>query len=163
SVVDSPEVAEACARAMESIGRLPSGSFVGDDEPESNLRETTVKRLIAFRDVSQLGHFSVHADSPCVAEVFEMLLRPNTLQQLEPLCGEWIGWARRKTDGMLLIGTLRQEAGDQFVVLADGTRLRVQLAEHVELPIDSKCVALGKIISTDEAPLVQLVAGVVVP
>ncbi len=63
---------------------------------------------------------------------------------------------------MLLIGRLQKRDTKTFIELTDGTQFQVQLSGEISLPTQSRCAAIGKMISTDEVPLVQLVAGVVV-
>ncbi|WP_182867593.1 hypothetical protein [Stieleria mannarensis] len=158
SRVDSPDLINGCERAGELIGRLQSDRSEG-----TSAREDVLARLRAYRAVAQVGSSELAGESPCVARLLDSLASSPALQQLEPLCGEWIDWGRRQTDGMLLIGELKTENTETYFELSDGTRIDVRLPNQLDLPVGSRCAAIGKIISTEDVPLIRLVAGVVVP
>ena len=142
-----------------SMGKL---QIRGDDGNQPNTNQA-IPRLLAYRDLSRVASLTIPPDSPSVAALLDQLSRPKNLTQLEPLCGEWLAWRGRKTDGMLLIGRLVNDGdAESMLELSDGTQFRVRLADDLELPVDARCACLGKLLSTDDVPLVHLVAGIVV-
>ena len=154
---ESLERIAAIGDATASIDRLV------DWQVEATSKKAVLARLLAYRAVSRIGSLPIESGGENTDQLFARLVDPTVLAQLEPLCGAWIDWGRRKTDGILLIGQLRHEDTQITIELSDGTTYQVQLADQVELPTKTRVVALGKIISTEDVPLVRLVAGAVVP
>ena len=154
-----PGVIADCEQAITSINRL----VLMQQNEESSVGELLRAKLLAYQDLSRIGGLLIASESPSVTRVFTELTQSNVLSQLEPLCGEWIGWQGRQTEGILLIGRLQDKGAVMEFELSDGTRMNVEFPSDREFPIGRRCAILGKIISTDEAPLIRLVAGVVVP
>ena len=156
--LDTAELTEACEEAIRVIGR-----WQADESKDQPARQRVLAQLQAYRSVSQIGSLQFASNSPSVAKLLKTLVDSDALQSLEPLCGEWINWGRRQTDGMLLIGRLKAGETETFFELADGSQLRIRSSKEIHVPAESRCVAIGRIISAEDVPLVQLLAGVVVP
>ncbi|WP_419580482.1 hypothetical protein [Stieleria magnilauensis] len=156
--LDTAVLTEACAEAIRAISR-----WQADDSKDQSARQRMLAQLQAYRSVSRIGSLEFASDSPSVAKLLKTLMESDALQTLEPLCSEWINWGRRQTDGMLLIGRLKTGETESFFELADGSQLRIRSSKEIHVPTESRCVAIGRIISTEDIPLVQLLAGVVVP
>ncbi len=153
---DEPEFVAACEKVLRAIAALPPA----DDRS----REATLARLTTFRELSQLGDHSFPAASPAVAEVLDRLAEPSRVESgevtaLAELCAAWIGWSKRTTDGMLLVGRFTQSGEAGSWQLSDGTRLEVELsAADCEVPTSGRVIALAKIVSADQPPTVKLLA-----
>ncbi|MCS7468436.1 hypothetical protein NZK35_17425 [Stieleria sp. ICT_E10.1] len=156
--LDTDALTESCAEAIQAIGR-----WQADESKDQPPRQRMLAQLQAYRSVSQIGSLEFASNSPSVAKLLKTLIDSDALQPLEPLCSEWIEWGRRQTDGMLLIGRLQTGETESYFELADGSQLRIQSSKEIHVPTESRCVAIGRIISAEDVPLVQLLAGVVVP
>lgn len=154
---DSAEIIAACNRAIESVKQL--GPNKRGDVPN---KVALKSKLLAFRDISRVGSLTVDANSPSVSGLLSELTHTDALTQLMPLCSEWVGWGGRKTDGMLLIGKLQDQDGETYVQLNEAMRVDVELAPDRRVLIGSQCAMLCKIISDNDSPRVQLVAGMAV-
>lgn len=158
AVVESPELIAGCEHAVESLRRLASV-----DSAEASASEMLVARLRAYRSVSTIGSMDISDQSPAVEQMFTELIRSDAIDQLSPLCGEWVGWGGRKTDGMLLIGEIVEQDGGTFLELADRTRFEIQWTDEFRLPSGTRCAALGSILRSQDQPLIRLAAGVSLP
>ncbi|MDV6028809.1 MAG: hypothetical protein F9B45_01595 [Phycisphaera sp. RhM] len=156
--LDTAALTEACDEAIRAISR-----WQADESEDQPARQRMLAQLQAYRSVSQIGSLEFASNSPSVAKLLKTLMDSDASQSLEPLCSEWINWGRRRTDGMLLIGRLKTAETESFFELADGSQLRIRSSKEFHVPTESRCVAIGRIISTEDVPLVQLLAGVVVP
>lgn len=149
--VDAPEVVSGVRAALDSVEQL--ARIDGDSQ------RAALAGLVAYRDVSRIGDLPVVAESQPVMELLDRIAGDDLVDQLEPLCAAWIDWDRRKTDGMLLIGHIRQAAGERVFELSDGTRLVIQAGPG--LTTESRVVALGQLSPEDTPRTIRLHAVVV--
>jgi hypothetical protein len=149
---ESTEVVAACGRAIASIDRM--------ENRDDFSQPADLSTLVAYRAVSRLGALPIDPNGPMVLQVLSEVTEPVVLAQFEPLCLEWIRWAERKTDGILLIGRLQDRAGETVFELVDGTRLAIDLPPDWHLPRHSRCAAIGKMINPAESRRIELIAGV---
>ena len=148
----SPEMSVELKRAIESVKAVKQLDSASE-------RESTIRRLVAFRDVSTIGDLLSDQPQPGIQELFDLLIEPATQSNLEPLCSEWVGWSGRPTAGMLLFGELQVDQAEPKMRLEDGSFLEVELAQHLESTPSGRVVAIGIILSSENAPRVRLVAG----
>ncbi|OYP35442.1 hypothetical protein [Rhodopirellula sp. MGV] len=107
-------------------------------------REGKLAGLKAFRAVSRLVEIDGIANRDQLADVLTIIAGSEIRFQLETLCGAWVGWSKRQTDGILLIGHIESnETGEQFV-LADDTRFAI-LAGQEQPVAHGQVVALAEL------------------
>jgi hypothetical protein len=153
---EPPELVVACENALRVLRELPSN--------DDRTRQATLARLTAFREISQIGDHSFSADSPAVANVLDRLVESSRVESgdlaaLGELCGAWIGWNKRTTEGMLLIARVAESDEQWSLQLSDGTRLQIEPPAHrLAIPRSGRVVAVAKIVSVDQPTTVKLLA-----
>ena len=157
-VSQSPELTAALDRAARSLEELRA-----IDAAETGRAKAMLLSLIAFRDASSVAGLSPDADSPTLARFLQRLAQPEYVEKLTPLCGEWVGYRKRATDGMLVIGTLINNDAGTIVKLDNGTEYAVRVAGDAGLKFDARCVLLGTIGEAGGEPLIEIVAGTTLP
>ncbi|MEM6468113.1 MAG: hypothetical protein AAF802_00990, partial [Planctomycetota bacterium] len=161
SVTVDPEVEAACEAALQTLERLQEA--IGSDT--SNLLQT---KLAAYRDLATLG--SLESGDDAIPAVLRSL-DSETRSLLGPLCGPWIKWSNRQTDGLLLVGRLISEEDAVIFEVDGGERYRADVPTRLEHLVSSgSVISVGRLLETEETSddtsslqKIRLTAGVPVP
>jgi hypothetical protein len=155
--VEDPEVVQAVMRAIDAIEAYSQVEAAGGSS-----RELLVARLSAYRRVSEVaGLPMMDQDDPCVVRLLERLVEFESLKEFGGLATDWVPWQRRSTDGILLVGSLRQRDGRTVYRLADGNEFEVTNDSDFGFASETRTVMLAKLTGTADPTKVRLLAGAV--